>query len=255
MLKSCNSDLMDFVCLTNGNIEAYLDTVPTKVEEITFWNYLMCLDPNNLPHKEVLVIPSLERFTDLKCVKFYNERIEVEFTLFPSTVERIFFISCVVKNQWLNVCLYRKHLPHIDQYSFSSSVSINHALNFLQQPSAAIPSRSSSSLLRRCSSRRQRSVSSIWKRILGSFCVSLPSVFTNVRRRISPEKEKTSRSDGIEMTDMVPLYKPTVEMSMVLPVLEIQPPTPIHTFESIRRLKRTYDILVNENIIRFLIGD
>jgi hypothetical protein len=253
---------MEFVCLTNENIGAYLEIVPTKVEEITFWNYRMCLDPNNLPHKDVLVIPSLERFTDLKCVKFYNERIEVEVTLFPPTVERVFFISCVVKNQWLNVCVYRKNLKHIDQY-YSSFAGINHVLGFLQQPSATSPfptaKQGPPSLVRRCSTRRQKSVS-IWKRILESFCSSCPSFFTSDRRlrrrRISPEKESTtSPPDGIELSDFVPLYQPTVEMPLVLPILEIQPATSIHTFESIYRLKKTYDILVNENIIRFLIGD
>ena len=130
MLKCCNSDRAEFVFLTNGNIQAYLNTIPRKVEEITFWNYQMCFDPNELPHKEVLFVPSLERFTSLKCVKFYNERLEVEFTSFPPSVERVFFISCVIKNQWYNVCVYRKNLTHLDRYQ-SSFARIKHILGFL----------------------------------------------------------------------------------------------------------------------------
>jgi hypothetical protein len=272
MFKSCNSDRLEFVCLTNGTIDTYLETVPLKVEEITFWNYQMCLHPNQLPYKEVLVIPSLERFSHLKCVKFYNERIEVEFTRFPPSVERVFFISCVLRNQWLNVCVYRKNLKHLDQYC-SSVAGINHVLGFLQQPDVLRKQPSATSLppplplplpslLRRCSTRRQRSLS-IWKRMRARLYETFSSFFSFTKgKRISPE---SNREHEIEMSDFVPLYQPNIEMTSLGNTLEMSPRemsgkqtldlSHLHTLRSIQRLKKSYDILVNENIIQFLIGD
>jgi hypothetical protein len=257
MFKSCNSDLLEFVCLTNENIQVYLETVSSKVEEITFWNYQMCLHPHQLHYKEILFIPSLERFSHLRCVKFYNERIDVEVTRFPPSVERVFFISCIVKNQWLNVCVYRKNLKHLDQY-YSSVDGIKHVLGFLQQPSTTPPTetarQSPPSLVRRFSSRRQRSLS-LWNRMKKTFYGSFFSLFAfSWKKKVCPE-----------MSEFVPLYQPNIEMTILRPSLNIcetkvserhyTEHSPIHTLHSIRRLKKSYDLLVNENIIQFLIGD
>jgi hypothetical protein len=296
MLKSCNSDCIEFLFLTNANIEEYLDTIPAKVEEITFWNYKTCLDPSLIPQKEVLTIPSLTHFTELKCVKFYNERIEVDANTFPKNVERVFFISCLVKNKcvdlrnyhkeresWLNVCVYRNNLKHINQYS-SSAIRLNNVLGFLQQPSMRalqspqqIPSPFSPSPTRRMTYPTRRRTNSFqrqpsnpfWKRLMDRFCVACCFLY-NRSCKISPSQttrhnylfhtENDEGRGGIEMTDFVPFYHSHSSSSdygpLQISVLdEMYATTPIHSLESIHRLKKIYDILINENIIKFLIGD
>lgn len=258
MLKSCNSDCIEFVCLTNENIVSYLDTIPTKVEEITFWNYQMCLDPSHLPQKEILVLPSLEKFTHLKCVKFYNERIDLHEGTFPPTVERVFFICCVLKHQWLNVCVHRKNLKHLDQYC-SKLVHLNPLLPFLQQP-YLLRVQSPSPIRTRTPTppairRRQPPPTrrTFWTRLMETLLVPWRFAYqSSCQMKISPERERDrerNTPDGIEMSNFVTLYQPNV---IEVP---IQPTPSTHTLESINRFKRIYDILVTENIIQFLIGD
>lgn len=198
MFKSCNSDTLAYVCLTNENIQAFVDSLSPKVEEITFWNYKMCLDPQLLHEKEeVLLIPSLERFAQLKCVKFYSERIEVETTVFPPKVERVFFIACLLKNQWMNVCVYRKNLTHLDQY-YSKAIYVRPILGFLP-PLLSTTKKPTPPVLRRRPRRRK----SLWK-FMTNRCLC-GWRFSPLFCRISPENE-------IEMTNFVALPPVSIEL-------------------------------------------
>lgn len=247
MLKCSNSDTLAFVCLTNGTVQAFVDSLPSNVEEITFWNYKMCLEPQWLHDKEVLFIPSLERFTQLKCVKFYGERIEVETTIFPPNVERVFFISCLVKNQAMNVCVFRKNLPHLQKYA-STATHLRPVVGFLPPVSSFRPPTTTSSCSttntnrRRTRQRPSRRTKSLWKILTAGWNFGWRfSSSSSSACRISPETH-----GEIEMTDMVsfPCQRVALPRTAVL-----------HELESIQRFKKTYDLLVNENIIYFLIGD
>jgi hypothetical protein len=258
MLKSCNSDCHKFVVLTNENIVAYLDTIPRTVEEITFWNYQMCLRPNEITYKEVLFIPSLERFPFLKCVKFYNERIEIQFTSFPVNVERVFFISCVMQNKWYNVCVYRKNLKYIDQYH-SSFARIKNILCLLQPLHPVGNTRSTLPPMAFSlppPPRRKRSIcNKMLEGLGGAFLGAFGCVFVR-QTRVSPER-LPDESDGIEMSEFVPFCKMRRNNQLQLLYMSHHHHNrePNISLESIQRLKKIYDLLVNENIIQFLIGD
>ena len=71
--------------------------------------------------------------------------------------------------------------------------------------------------------------------------------------RVSPERDYPDpEPDGIEMSEFVPLCKVNIHQLRYLPFYDMRGNA---SLESIQRLKKIYDLLVNENIIHFLIGD
>lgn len=259
MIRSCNSDTSKFVCLTNLNIKEYFETIPLNVEEITIWNYQMCLYPSFIELKEPLDIPSFTRFTNLKCVRFYNENIcSMEGTL-PPSVQRVFFISSILKNKWMNVCLYGLNINNIKKYGSSdespksilsllyspSSMKIKKAesmddLRKTTKPSVRRPrSRSNPIGIGVVSGRRTRRSRSLWRIIISIFNAPW---FRTSHSKIIPHNE-------VELVEMVPIDTPN-EVEALL----VKGPLPYtHTIESINRFKKTYDLLVNEQIITYLI--
>jgi hypothetical protein len=144
MKKSSNSDNIEFVCLTDDTLERYIRSIPLDVEEITIWNYKMCIHPEDIENKDYLIIPALNQFTKLKCVRFYNERLLYFPGIFPENVERVFFVSCIVNNKWTNVCIYGKLLTCIN-FHYSLRKYENPVIGLLQYESKKAINRSKNS--------------------------------------------------------------------------------------------------------------
>lgn len=258
--KSSNSDTLHFVILKNNNIEAYFRTIPLDVEEITIWNYIMCLKPYEIKLKEALVIPSLLNFKKLKCVRFYNERIKtlngiLPTGMFPASIERVFFVSCIVDDHWMNVCIYGNHFKYLEK-CYTDAINLQSILSLLPpieperttstrrktypgetQPS--LPKRRSLSQSVQHQQRRRRS-RTFWERLVDNFWK--PWFSWNRVPKVNPEKTT-------EMIQFVPLEPPEMEVSLKT-VFDTK-----HTLEAINRFKKTYEFLINENLIKVLIYD
>lgn len=254
MIKSCNSDELKFTFLTNKKINDYFETIPLDVEEITIWNYQMCLHPSLIVLKEALTIPSFERFTRLKCIRFYNERIfSIEGEL-PPSVQRVFFISCLMKNDRMNVCIYGSQIKRINNYRPSAIEARPMLLLSLMEkpkkresmrtinasrPRPSVSQRSMSSL-GIGTGRRTRRSKSLWRIMEGMFKSSW--FFRPTYSKISPQKEKE-----IEMVEIIPLNTTFIDGSHIKDLIQYR-----HSLESINRFKKIYDLLVNENLVAYL---
>jgi hypothetical protein len=239
MKKSSNSDKIEFVFLTDDNIDKYINSIPLDVEEITIWNYKMCLHPEDIESKEYLLIPSLNQFTKLKCIRFYNEKILYFPGTFPQNVERIFFVSCVVNNKWTNVCIYGKHLTAINMYQ--SVIKYESpgcpVLGMLQESSKknrmSIETHRESIPPKRRTSFHRKPKKRSW------FCGLYLFFKSSTHSKIFPKKE-------VEMIQYIPLNKSIIEEEQI-------PESP--SLKSIQRFKKTYDLLISENIIKGLMDD
>jgi hypothetical protein len=259
--KSSNSDTSHFVILTNANINLYFQTIPLDVEEITIWNYIMCLKPYEIKLKEALIIPSLHQFKKLKCVRFYNERIKtMDGTscagMFPASIERVFFVSCIVDDKSMNVCIYGNNFKYLEK-CYTDAINIQSLLSLLPRvdpekststsrrntypsdtPRMPQKRRSlSQSVQRQQQRRRSRTfwdmfIDACWK----------PWFVWKRGPKINPER-------NIEMVQFVPLSPPNIEDTLTR-VFDTR-----HTLESVNRFKKTYEFLINENLVNILIHD
>jgi hypothetical protein len=249
MKKSSNSDKLEFVCLTDENLERYIKTIPLDVEEITIWNYKMCLHPEDIQRKEYLIIPPLYQFTKLKSVRFYNERLLYFPGTFPQSVERVFFVSCIVNDKYTNACVYGNHLHCIHMYQslimYESPVMrlLQHGSNkkaSVDPPKDPLPiSPRRSSLFYRRHPKKQRTTWKDW------FC-GLSWFFKSSHPKISPQKE-------VEMIQYIPLNTPNIieYQEPIIIANELNHPS----LSSIQRFKKIYDLLISENIIKILMDD
>lgn len=256
MRNSSNTDNIEFVCLTNDTINNYINSIPLNTEEITIWNYKMCLNPDLIQYKDPLIIPSLKKFSSLRCVRFYNERLVSCSDIFPQTVERVYFVCCLVNTKWINACIYGKHLKYIDMSQsatlcnidkYDAITQIHPALGMLNSslyPSYSRPN--TPSAIYNPKIKRK----TIWEYIIEKFRISWfikPST-----AKIFPQRE-TIKNREIELTQYVRLENPNVKRIIIQPTPSASNVSP--SLESIKRFKKTYEFLISENIIKVFVED
>jgi hypothetical protein len=235
MKKASNSDNIEFACLTNENIHKYLLQVPEDVEEITIWNYKMCMYPILLEIKEPLCIPSLKRFSKLIFVRIYNERLAYLPEL-PEQTKQIMFVSCIVDNLWINICL------SLEKYNEWRS---NANCNLVETRSA----KQAMSLLNEMSpyiknTNVNKNVSKeipiytpipFWRKCINAISNYCSCMFSTSYSRVSPQIESGNE----------------IEMIQTFKQNETHDPAPVvmHTLGSITRLKKIYDTLINDELV------
>ena len=224
MKKSCNSDFIEFACLTNSNIENYLSIVPMDVEEITFWNYVMCLHPRYLETKEPLTIPSLNRFRNLISVRIYNERLSY-FPDVPLQTKIIMFISTVVENRWYNICFsnncYADCMMKRNYYSVPSNSSSTSAIGLFNSLAPYVSKYPKDEI-------KENPIKPVdripfYKRFFNSISEYYASLFSKSSKRVYPKEIELTSITAIERLENRCKYSGEYQW---------------HSLESINRLKK-----------------
>jgi hypothetical protein len=234
MIKSSNSDTQDFVCLTNCNIERYISKIPIDVQELTFWNYKMCIHPRFLESKESLCIPSLKKFNNLICLRIYNERLE-SFPLVPENTKKVMFISTIINNRSYNTCFNNYcYVNCIMRYPFYSSpseynVSAIGLFNSLV-PYIANPVINNNKPQNKCVKRV-----TYYKRFMCSISECYWSLFPNNSYKVYPKEIEMTHVGSIEKLEN--RYKEIDYLD--------------HSIESINRLKKIYDMIIDSEVITY----
>jgi hypothetical protein len=235
MKKSSNSDSSEFVCLTKNTISEYIHSIPFDVEEITIWNYKMCINPQLLKTRYNLTIPHLNYFSNLKCIKFYNERFILLPGTFPPNIKKIYFVSCIVNNKWTNVCIYGNNLTYIPLYQ---------SVIMIESPVIGLLKYNSTEPQREIITPKKKSLMAKKKNKQSWFCwfrsFQFLRFFRTNNERVSPTE--------VEMVQYI-----TLEPQNTKHLVEYDENDP--SLESIQRFKKTYDLLVDEGIIKVLISE
>lgn len=228
MKKASNSDFIEFACLTNENIGLYLLHVPLDVEELTIWNYKMCLRPRFLEEKESLFIPSLKRFHQLTSVKIYSERLAY-FPDIPESIQKILLISTIVDKDWYNICFnkdgYRLCVKNRCVYSYPvrpdmSAISLFNSLTpYVVKPEPPL-----------------KLVDDVpfYRRIFQSMSSFYHSFFST-KTKVHPKEIEMVPKSAIDYKSDINDYQ--------------------HSMASIQRLKKIYEILIEGGVISFRIID
>ena len=229
MLKSCNSDNKLYIRLTNQNIQSYIDSIPTNVEEITIWDYKMCLHPSAIICKESITVPSLKHFQKLRSFRCYGERL-TGYPEMPSSIEQTLYVSCYINNEWVNSCVRhpKSYSPppfqhtskkHITPF-FINSIPVDKSnedwanMDDIVVDVPMAPSQPKT---------RGESPSLIWQCVFNMFSF-------NIFQGRFPGRSPKIRDSECELTALVI-------------------PDRVVTYDSIKRFKKTYDLVVNEGLI------
>jgi len=261
MLKSCNSDNKKYIRLTNQNIKSYIDSIPLDVEEITIWDYKMCLHPSAIQCKEAITVPSLGKFQRLRSFRCYGERLTT-YPEMPVCIEQTLYVSCYINNEWVNSCV--RHPKSYTPQPFQNRPSLTYSrtmyhkdINPLVVGSTSVNNNKEEwantddviiqiyptcldddvyddikpnmikHRIMRPPPPPPSSHKPIWKCILNAFSFN---PFTYIRNTRKIDENIPVRDSVCEMTTLVI-------------------PEPVITYDSIQRFKKTYDLVVNEGLI------
>ena len=249
MLKSCNSDNKKYIRLTNQNIQSYIDSIPLNVEEITIWDYKMCLHPSAITCKEAITVPSLQHFQKLRSFRCYGERLS-GYPELPSCIEQTLYVSCYINNEWVNSCVrhpksynpppFPNH-PRITYANkmilpfFVSSLPVDKTKEeeWINTDEIIIDMYTEPADTPQCAIKNRRPTppppkqTPIWKCILNAVSFNLFSYRRNNRTQ----------------QEIIPVRDSVCEMTTLVC------PEPVITHEAVKRFRKTYDLVVNEGLI------